>query len=108
MSDDTRTRGNSWRLLIGAPLTFVVFFVGSMVLDWRTLPLGTNLGGSLLDATYYTRGLRSFGEVVLFFAFRWLALNPHFTHHRVNERLPFTILEVQPTPTEVVQQQNQG
>ena len=54
MSDDTRTRGNSWRLLIGAPLTFVVFFVGSMVLDWRTLPLGTNLGGSLLDATYYT------------------------------------------------------
>jgi hypothetical protein len=48
---------NSWRrLIVGAPLTFVIFFTGGMVLDWRSKPVALNIASSLLDAMFFTIG----------------------------------------------------
>lgn len=44
------------RLIVGAPLTFVIFFTGSMALDWRSKPVAFNIASSLLDAMFFTIG----------------------------------------------------
>jgi hypothetical protein len=52
MSNGTKSQGNTWRLLlIGAPFTFLIFFIAGMVIDWRTKPFAANVASSMLDAT---------------------------------------------------------
>jgi uncharacterized membrane protein YccC len=54
MADNGKPYRNSWRrLIIGAPLTFALFFTVGMALDWR-LPFASNLASSLLDAMFST------------------------------------------------------
>jgi hypothetical protein len=57
MGDNGNTYRKSWRrLFVGAPLTFVIFFTGGMILDWRSKPVAYNVASSLLDAMFFTIG----------------------------------------------------
>jgi Na+-driven multidrug efflux pump len=57
MADNGDPCRNSWRrLIVGAPLTFALFFTAGIVLDWRSKPIALNIASSLLDATFFTIG----------------------------------------------------
>jgi hypothetical protein len=58
MADNGNPYRNSWRrLIVGAPLTFVLFFTVGMALDWRSKPVALNIVSSLLDAMFFTIGV---------------------------------------------------
>jgi hypothetical protein len=54
MTDNGKPYRNSClRLIIGAPLTFALFFTVGIALDWR-MPFASNLASALLDAMFFT------------------------------------------------------